>query len=191
VKPLNEQAIIGTWEFHSSFIPLLWITVSWDDNEWLLKINILRGWMENCLQIERRDMKICYNNKNYKIKLLTIYLQSSLKEKLFAMLLTASLLYLVQGVPLLFILWHLTNDIANLFHNELLSLWIFFRFFWWNWILISIVAEKGCGKQILVSGIAFTVNWILWLLTNWFNELRIFKTIKNVLYCEKNWVSHA
>lgn len=128
MKPLNEQAIIGTWEFHSSFIPLLWITVSWDDNEWLLKINILRGWKENCLQIERKDMKICYNNKNYKIKLLTIYLQSSLKEKLFAMLLTASLLYLVQGVSFLFILWHLTNDIANLFHNEFLSLCIFCRF---------------------------------------------------------------
>lgn len=49
---------------------------------------------------ERRSTKICYNNKNYKIKLLTIYLQSSIGNEIVchATYCFMFFFYLVQGV---------------------------------------------------------------------------------------------
>lgn len=66
-----------------------------------------------------RDMKICYNNKNYKIKLLTIYLQSPFKEEecLLMLLTDAFLLYLVQGV-----LFSFSFALLLLFYGTLLTI---------------------------------------------------------------------
>lgn len=101
---------------------------------------------------ERADMKICYDNKNYKIKLHTIYLQSSLKDKNYC--LSCYLLPFLYNFIYIQFKESLALYLVSLFHGTLLT--ILPIYFTMSFYHIALLFSLSFGKL----GMSFQVHTV-------------------------------